>query len=101
MGNVMWWSIVLIGLIVVAFIAVAQIKKRMLRDDDVSGSGFSLGDLRALHRQGKMTGEEFEKAKQAILEAMKRSAERQAQAKAQRQSGADRRGKDIFIPPPS
>jgi hypothetical protein len=98
--------VVLIGLLVVAFIAVAQIKKRMLQDEDLSGAGFSLGDLRALHRQGKMTDEEFEKAKQAMLEGLKRAAERQAQAQAQRQSASGNRGPrdrftPPFIPPPS
>lgn len=96
MGNVMGWSIVLIGLLVVAFIAVVYIKKRMLRDEDLSGGGFSLGDLRALHRQGKMTDEEFEKAKQAILDALKRAAERQqAEAQARRQGAASQRGPKI------
>jgi uncharacterized membrane protein len=92
MGNVMWWSVVLIGLLVAAFIAVAQIKKRMISSEDFSGGGFTLGDLRALHRAGKMSDEEFEKAKQAILDAMKRAAERQAEAKAKRQSAPGGRG---------
>lgn len=95
MGNVMWWSVVLIALIVAAFIAVAHIKKRMLQDEDLSGGGFSLADLRALHRQGKMTDEEFEKAKQAILEAMKRGAERQAEAQAKRQGMTGQHGPKI------
>ena len=92
MGNVMWWSVVLIGLLVAAFIAVAQIKKRMIGNDDFSGGGFTLGDLRALHRAGKMSDAEFEKAKAAILEGIKRAAERQAQAKAKRPPGAGGRG---------
>ena len=86
MGNVMTWSVVLIGLLLAAFVGVAQVKKRMIRDDDLSGGGFTLGDLRALHRQGKMSDEEFEKAKQVILTATKRAAERQAEAKAKRPS---------------
>ena len=92
MGSVMTWSVVLIGLLVAAFIAVAQIKKRMIQDNDLSGSGFSLGDLRALHRQGKMTDEEFEKAKAALVESMKRAAERRAQEQAQRKAAAEKRG---------
>lgn len=92
MGNVMWWSVILIGLLVAAFIAVAQIKKRMIGNEDFSGGGFTLGDLRALHRAGKMTDAEFEKAKQAILDAMKRAAEQQAEAQAKRQSAPGGRG---------
>jgi hypothetical protein len=67
MGNVLWWSVVLIGLVLVAFVAVAQVKKRFVRSDDAAGPGFTLADLRALHRSGKMSDEEFEKAKQVIL----------------------------------
>lgn len=82
MGNVMWWSIVLVGLLLAGFIAVAQVKKRLVRTDDISGSGFTLSDLRALHRAGKMSDEEFDKAKQVILGAAQRAAERQAAATA-------------------
>lgn len=98
MGNVMWWSVVLIGLVVVLFMAVAYFKKRMLQDEDLSGGGFSMTDLRALHRQGKMTDEEFERAKQATVEAMKRAAERQAQAQKPSQP-AQRRSSDGIVPP--
>lgn len=95
MGSVMMWSVVLIGLLVAAFIAVAQFKKRMIRDEDLSGSGFSLGDLRALHREGKMSTEEFEKAKVALVESMKRAAERRAQEQAQRKAAAEKRGQRL------
>jgi hypothetical protein len=95
MGNVMWWSMVLIGLLVAAFITVAQIKKRMIKDEDPSGVGFSLGDLRALHRDGKMTDQEFEKAKAALVESMKRAAERRAQEQAQRRAAAEQRGQGL------
>lgn len=95
MSNVMLWSIVLIGLLVAAFIAVTQFKKRIIQDEDLSGGGFSLGDLRALHRQGKMSTEEFEKAKAALVEAMKRAEERRAQEQAQRKAAAERRGQGL------
>lgn len=95
MSDVMFWAVVLIGLLLAAFVGVAQVKKRLVKDDDLSGGGFSLGDLRALHRQGKMSDEEFEKAKQVILAATKRAAERQAEAQAKRQSAAGGRGPGI------
>lgn len=92
MGNVMWWSVVLIGLLLAAFVAVAQVKKRLIRSDDISGSGFTLSDLRRLHRDGKMTDEEFEKAKQAIVVAAQRAAERQAAEALARKQAAERGG---------
>jgi hypothetical protein len=60
-------SVVLIGLVLAAFVAVAQVKKRLVRPDDPTSTGFTLADLRALHREGKMTDAEFEKAKQVIV----------------------------------
>lgn len=80
MGEAMWWLIVLVGLLLAGFVAVTQVKKRLMRSDDSPGSGFTLSDLRRLHREGKMTDEEFEKAKQIIVAGAKRAAERQAVA---------------------
>jgi len=67
MGSVLSMSVILIGLVLGAFVAVAQVKKRLVRPEDPSSTGFTLADLRALHREGKMTDAEFEKAKQVIL----------------------------------
>jgi len=89
MATVLSMSVILIGLVLVAFVAVAQVKKRMVRPDDTATLGFTLSDLRALHREGKMTDAEFEKAKQLIVVAA---------AKASRQpprgTGAERRSKE-------
>ena len=67
MGDVLWWSAILIVLLLAAFVGVSQVKKRLVRPDDTGGAGFTLSDLRALHRQGKMTDQEFEKAKLVIV----------------------------------
>jgi hypothetical protein len=67
MANAVTWSVVLIGLLLVAFMGVAFFKKRLVQNEDVSGPGFTLADLRQLHRGGKMSDEEFEKAKQVIV----------------------------------
>jgi len=81
MGNVLWWSLVLVGLLLVGFVAVAQLKKRLIKPDDGMSGGFTLSDLRALHKAGKMTDAEFEKAKEAVVTAAKRAAERHAEEK--------------------
>src|SRR3712207_8783046 len=47
-----------------------------------SSAGFTLADLRQLHKSGQMTDEEFEKAKSKVVEAAKRAAERAAQRQA-------------------
>lgn len=52
-----------------ALLAALSFVRRRLRDDSVMGPvrDFSLGDLRALHRSGKLTDEEFERAKAKLV----------------------------------
>ena len=71
-----WWALVLVGVVLVGFYAVVQVKRWVTKPDEPSGAGFTLSDLRTLHRSGKMTTEEFEKAKLAIVQAAQRAAER-------------------------
>ena len=71
------WSLVLIAFIVVAFLVVMQLRKWLQSDDaPVGGIGFTLGDLRQLHREGKMTDEEFEKARAKMMAGAKAMAEK-------------------------
>src|SRR5688572_25342178 len=62
------WSFVLICLLVAGFFAISRLRQ-WLREDDtpVSPIGFTLSDLRQLHKQGQMTDEEFERAKAKIV----------------------------------
>jgi len=69
-GSIFFWSLVLIGLVVAATFGVMWIRRWMRQDDD-PGAGFTLSDLRELHRQGKMTDQEFEKAKAIALASVK------------------------------
>jgi hypothetical protein len=76
-ASVILWSAVLIGLIVVAFLAYAQFK-RWMKDTEPSGGGgvgFTLSDLRELHRQGKMTDEEYETARAKMVASAKKMAD--------------------------
>ena len=88
MSQVIQWSAVLIGLLIVAWIVVSQVKKRLMKPDETMSAGFTLADLRALHRAGKMTDAELERAKAVVVEAARKAAERQAQA--QKPPGAGR-----------
>ena len=57
----------------------------MKNDDDMGsggGTGFSLADLRQLHKSGKMTDEEFERAKAQVVQGIQAAAARQAAAAA-------------------
>ena len=67
-GSALIWTLVLIIALVLMFGAVAAFRKWMKSDDaPTSGPGFSLSDLRRLHKAGQMTDEEFEKAKLVLV----------------------------------
>jgi uncharacterized membrane protein len=81
-ASVIIWSCVLVGLLVLAFVAVGQVKKRLRDDMDqnpAASTGFTLSDLRQLHRDGQMSDEEFEKAKIKIVDAARKAARREEQ----------------------
>ena len=76
MGGLM--VLLIIGILIGA---VGLVRRAMFSDEvvpDETGAGFTLGSLRQLVRDGKMTQEEFEKAKAQIVEATQRAAERKA-----------------------
>lgn len=70
------------------FFVVSRMRRR-LQDEDApaSGAGFTLADLRELHKSGQMSTEEFERAKAKVVESAKRAAER-AEARRQAASGS-------------
>src|SRR4051812_36529611 len=75
-AGVFGWSLALIVLVGIAFFAIIRIRAWM-RDDDMPASvGFSLTDLRQLHREGKMTDAEFEKARNLMVAHAKQMADK-------------------------
>lgn len=90
MGSVLTWSVVLIGLLVAGFAAAALLKKRLIESSEGKSAGFTLSDLRALHRAGKMSDAEFEKAKLAVVGAARRADDQQPKPKAAASSPLDR-----------
>jgi hypothetical protein len=66
-------SLILIGLLFAGFYAISRLRRWLNEDDDAPSAkiGFTLGDLRELHRRGEMTTEEYEKAKNQMLAAGK------------------------------
>src|SRR5438552_9365120 len=71
MGGVIGWSLVLIVLLIGGTAAVLRLRRWMKEDDAPAGIGFTLSDLRQLHKQGKMTDAEYEKARGKMVEAGK------------------------------
>jgi hypothetical protein len=72
------WSLALMGLVIAGLVVVSKVKKRMQQSDQPVSAGFTLSDLRQLHKSGQMSDEEFERAKAKVIEAAKRAAERDA-----------------------
>ncbi len=72
--GVFFWSAILIVLVLVAFAGYTYLRKWMRSDDGPSGEarGFTLADLRDLHRQGKMTDAEYEATKAQLMGAAKK-----------------------------
>jgi hypothetical protein len=76
-GGAIGWSLVLVVFVVVGFFAIVRLRQWLKSDDEPAATGgFSLGALRELHRQGKMTDEEFEKARSLIVAGAKKMAEK-------------------------
>jgi hypothetical protein len=79
--RLIWASLIIVGLIIAAFVAVSLVRRR-LKEGDASassgGTGFTLSDLRRMHKAGQMSDREFELAKAKIVESAKRASEREA-----------------------
>jgi uncharacterized membrane protein len=62
------WSIVVIGLLVGAFVAVAWMRRRMLnRSSAGMGAVFSLSELRQMRQSGQIDDEQYEKLRESII----------------------------------
>jgi len=66
-GSIIFWGIVIVLIIVVGLLVVLYVKRMLLGDDTVAHPAFTLSDLRQMHKSGKMTAEEFERAKAKII----------------------------------
>lgn len=60
----------ILGVLVVCALllwGVAALRKRLREPEEYSPTGFTLSDLRQLHRSGQMSDEEFERAREKLL----------------------------------
>ena len=71
--GILLWSLVLLAVVIVGFILVLWVKRRMQVQDTDTGPkiGFSLADLRELHRTGKISDQEFERARGKMAASLK------------------------------
>lgn len=78
-ASILFWTLVLVAILVLAFVGVVIVKKRMRTEDDEPVgpvTGFTLSDLRRLHKEGQVSDEEFERAKAKIVASAKAAAAR-------------------------
>jgi uncharacterized membrane protein len=73
-GKLFLWSLILVAVVVVGFIAAVWVKRRVQQQDTAQPIGFSLADLRELHRTGKISDEEFERARGKMAASLKKDA---------------------------
>lgn len=88
-SGVFFWGFVLIVLVVAGLVVVLVVRRKMSEEEDSpggGGGGFTLADLREMHASGKMTTDEFERAKHALVEGLKAASMRAASERAE-QSG--------------
>jgi multidrug resistance efflux pump len=82
-SSIMMWSVILLVVVLAMFAAVVWVRKRFSPDEDFKGEGFSLSDLRRLNKEGKLSDEEFERAKSKIVATMHAAQARTEAAKSE------------------
>jgi hypothetical protein len=75
--SVIAWSVAMLLLLVVGLFWATRLKRKF-KNEDVPAPplGFTLSDLRDMHRAGQLTDDEFAKAKAKIVVAAQKAAEK-------------------------
>ena len=83
-ASAIFWSIVTLGLLLVGMVAAARLRRKMKQEDVIAGpaAGFTLSDLRQMHRAGQLNDAEFERAKEKVVLAAQKASARAAAAAA-------------------
>jgi hypothetical protein len=71
-ASVIIWSAILLIILILAFAVYSRFKKWMTEVEAPAATGFSFSDLRELHRQGKLSAEEYEAARLRMVASAKR-----------------------------
>ena len=69
--QILFWSFTAVILLVIMALALAYIRKRLSPSEDFRGEGFTLADLRRMHKSGQMSDEEYTRAKALIIGELK------------------------------
>ena len=60
-------SFVIVAICGAGFFAISRLRRKVKEPDQTIGIGFTLSDLRALHKSGQMSDVEFERAKEKLI----------------------------------
>src|SRR5689334_14411181 len=78
-GATILWSAVIVVLLGILFWSLTWLRKHLKEGADgasgVPAAGFTLADIRQLYKDGKMSSEEYERAKAKVLASAKAAAE--------------------------
>jgi uncharacterized membrane protein len=74
LASIIFWASGLIVLVVLMWVGIAYARKRMSPTQEDGSLGFTLADLRDLHKRGAMSDEEFERAKAQMVQVLKTAA---------------------------
>ena len=66
-------TVMVLAALVILVVAFQWFRKRTRTTETIPPAGFTLSDLRQLVKDGKMTPEEFDRAKNKVLDATKRA----------------------------
>ena len=75
-----FWSLVTLGLLIVGMMAAARLRRKIKQEDVTAApaAGFTLSDLRQMHRAGQISDAEFERAKEKVVLAAQKAQARAA-----------------------
>ena len=66
-GDMLPWLGAFVVVVLVGGALALWLRRRFRADDERSGDGYSLQDLRAMHARGELSDEEFKSAKDALI----------------------------------
>jgi len=80
--SAIFWSLVTLGLLIVGMMAAARLRRKIKQEDVTAApaAGFTLSDLRQMHRAGQISDAEFERAKEKVVLAAQKAAAARAAA---------------------
>lgn len=69
-GRILLWCLVLAVVAIAGFLVATWARKRLRPTDEPQASGFSLDELRRLHKSGQLSDVEYERARSKVVAAL-------------------------------